>query len=279
MLAGKKGEVSMSICNGIDVIIDEQFKEVINNVGKTPHYKHKKSCQLLHKQPSHFDAYHLIANMLLCVERNWKVSQRRPSKENWRFKKVEYINQEKNKSPEKLLEKKIACITSEEWANQVPTASGLINENYDKLRNVDLVYKLHEHEYELIELKVGSDSPLAAAMEVLQYAVLYIFSRLHYNKEEQSSKKLLQAETIHLIVLAPHSYYNKCNLEWLEEALNKGLRAFTETQPFKLVMDFQFKAFPQDFNPLPSYNAEAHLSVLKAALKEIKPIYGLKQDI
>lgn len=264
----------MSICKGIDEIIDEQFKEVINDVGSSPHYKHKKSCQLLLKQPSNFDSYHLIANMLLCVERNWKVSKRRPSKENWRFEKVEYINQEKNKSKEKLLEKKIAFITSREWANQVPTASGLINGRNDKLRNIDLVFRKQKNEFEFIELKVSSDTPLSAAMEVLHYAVLYVFARLYYTPEEQNANELLKASKIHLAVLAPYEYYVNCNLKWLEEALNKGIGAFVKTQPFKLEMDFQFKVFPEDFNPDGKYsNEDCH-----SALERIRPFYELKQS-
>jgi len=273
--------MSMSICDGIDEIIDEQFKEVIANVGKKPpHYKRTKSCQLLtiSSRPSHFNADKLINNMLLCVKRNWLMSQqlsnRRPSKENWRFKKMPKKS-EKNKSPEKVLEKKIAEFTSNDWVNQVPTASGLINENKDKKRSIDLVYKHREYEYELIELKVESNTPLSAAMEVLQYAILYMFSRHHYTESEQKAKKLLNAKKIHLTVLAPHKYYDECNLEWLEQALNDSLRRFMETQPFKLEMDFHFKAFPQDFNAIGGYSDED----CRSALKRIKPVYGLQKDL
>ena len=76
------------------------------------------------------------------------------------------------------------------------------------------------------KLKVGSDTPLYAAMEVLQYGLLYVFSRqyrdeLHYTDD----RPLLKARRIDLKVLAPAAYYGEYRIDWLVRALNRGLEA------------------------------------------------------
>jgi hypothetical protein len=94
--------------------------------------------------------------------------------ENWRFAKKTYIA-DRNTSPEKTLEKTIAKITDADWVNQVPTASGLWNASADTHRNIDLVHRLGPKQYEFIELKVETDTPLKAAMESLIYGC-FMFS-------------------------------------------------------------------------------------------------------
>lgn len=79
-------------------------------------------------------------------------------------------------------------------------------------------------------------------MEILKYGVLYIFCRLeekvlpyiHIHEKEN----LLQAEKIHLRVLAPAKYYEKYNLSWLEKNINDGLADFLAQRKFE--MDFEF---------------------------------------
>jgi hypothetical protein len=90
------------------------------------------------------------------------------------------------------------------------------------------VHNLAHGVWEFIELKVNSDTPLYAAMEILQYGLLFLFSR-HHQQELQydTSKELLQATQIHLKVLAPSRYYTSnragapYQLQWLEESLNE----------------------------------------------------------
>lgn len=242
----------MSICNGIDEIIDRHFK--ITDIGKPPHYQRKSSCLHLSSegQPDGFDSEQMFFEMLGCLEKNWAISPRRtyanPSDENWRFQKQLHISK-KNTSQEKILEKEIAKIASENWVNQVPTASGLWDRKSDKHRNIDLVHRLVPKQYEFIELKVASDNPLKAAMEILLYGILYILSRIHYDTEQKQTKELLQAETIHLRILAPFEFYNEYNLGWLETTLNSGLKSFiSNIDKVKCDMDFQFETFPEDFD-------------------------------
>jgi hypothetical protein len=57
--------------------------------------------------------------------------------------------------------------------------------------------------------------------------VLYIFAR--ENKQIRGAakeKRLLEATTIHLRVLAPCAYYARCELSWLEKEINSGLEKF-----------------------------------------------------
>jgi hypothetical protein len=86
---------------------------------------------------------------------------RSPSEENWRFKEKPDISPD-SKLLEKTLEKTIARRCGDDWVNQVPTASGLVGSG-ERQRNLDLVHRLSETQYDLIELKVGSDTPLYAA--------------------------------------------------------------------------------------------------------------------
>jgi hypothetical protein len=62
-------------------------------------------------------------------------------------------------------------------AHQVPVASGVLDGNRDKKSCVDLVCRTAPGCFDLIELKVGSNHAVYAAMEVLRYGVLYLFSR------------------------------------------------------------------------------------------------------
>ena len=153
-----------------------------------------------------------------------------------------------NQSPEKTLEKAIVTLEPPGiWANQVPTASGLYEGHRDRHRNIDLVQRSAPGEYAFIELKVGSDTPSYAAMEVLQYAALYTFARRHYTDDECVQHALLQAETIHLRVLAPRSFYGKEPIDGLERSITEGLAAFCAPESCAWMMDFAFLAFPTGF--------------------------------
>jgi len=221
----------MSICNGVDVIL-KRYEKVASD----------------HIQNLNVDS--LMAEMLARVEMNWQISPRhlaekRPSKENWRLERKLDIAPH-NESPEKTLEKAIAKLT--DWYNQIPTASGLYDQHSDKLRNIDLVHQLSPAHFEFIELKVTSDTPEKAAMEILQYAVLYVFACLHYTEAEKQAKELLGATQVYLRVLAPPAYYwGSNNLQELATRFNIGLSAFSETVRAGCQMDFAFWAFPKDF--------------------------------
>lgn len=282
-LASAYKESKMSICSGLDDIIDNHLR--VADIGSSaPHYAFIKSAlRLSEKAPKQFNAELLLSEMLSCVENNWQSSPRRfsnrPSKENWRWEKQCNIAPH-NPSLEKTLEKTIVKVTEEDWINQVPTASGLYSEQHDKQRNIDLVHRLQAGEYEFFELKVNSDTPLKASMEVVQYAILYIFSRLHYTLTEQKSHELMQAKAIHLCVLAPSKYFTRYNFFWLARSLDIGLKTFLANQSF--TMDFQFMKFPLSFIwPCSDQDCAAALLGIEPVTwnnKNEKDLYPLKRS-
>jgi hypothetical protein len=154
-----------------------------------------------------------------------------------------------NRSPEKRLEKAIAQDLGEEWTNQMPTASGLVTSG-ERQRNIDLVFRRDLREFEFIELKVGSDTPLFAAIEILKNGMTYLFSRRHrdrlgYRERDQSP---LWADVVHLQVLAPVDYFYEYNFGWLERFLNRSLAALLDpTLDGSLHMDFRFERFSRSF--------------------------------
>ena len=244
-----------SILKDVGKIIDEELGLTNCGIGKEPHYKHKASCQRLSEfLPPTFDATALIKKIYAQVICNWKKGIKyRPSTENWRFEPRENIDA-RNDDPEIKLERAIVRTQTQppvNWANQTPTSSGFVGQRADKHRNIDLIHRCEDGVYEFIELKVDSDTPLYAAMEILQYAVLYIFYRENAQEMKSRSAKqkpLREATVIHLRVLAPFNYYEGYNLDWLEESICRGLKAFLAGRTPKLQMDFRFDAFPPWFS-------------------------------
>jgi hypothetical protein len=131
-----------------------------------------------------------------------------------------------------------------------PASSGLCGSTQDKRRAIDLVYKNGFKEYTLFELKIASDTPLFAAMEILIYGILYIFTRQHIDElgYDNGEKVLLGAQTIHLRTLAPRKYYGGVDLTWLDEVINAGLTKYlSEQTEMSLKMDFGFVTIPDEF--------------------------------
>jgi len=218
-------------------------------IGKTPRHKNETSCRDLTKTPNiEFDASVLIADIYDQIGKNWDASRYHVrSEENWRWEKQKGIDAN-NDSPEVSLERAIVNIPKQIWAdadcwiNQVPVASGLVAPYADGGR-IDLVHGCGDNAYEFIELKVGSDTPLYAAMEILKYGVLYIFCREDERtlKYVDRQRDLLQAKMIQLKVLAPAKFYEGYGLSWLEEKLVDGLMTFLNGRKSAFKMDFKFE--------------------------------------
>ena len=232
--------------DGVDLLIDKALR--VTDIGQSPDRRYAtKTCALrLTTKPYGFDAAELCRAILQTIERNWRDNQgetvRLPSRENWRLEKQLYIS-DNNQSCEKILEKEIVSTLGDKWVNQVPTASGLINPTANKHCNIDLVHIMTPTEYELIELKWLSGTPIFAAFELVKYAMAYIFSRkvaavVDYTMEE---KPLLFAKQIHLIVLALYAFYKDSKFQWLETELNRSFA----TGSFGDIptMDFRFEYF------------------------------------
>jgi len=266
-----------SILNGVIDIIDKALglKRIgEKSVGKAPHYQHRTNCLRLSKGPvTAFNVEALIDDVYEKVKSNL-IASRSPSKENWRWKpnwaKTEETKAEKRRKKLEVKLERMIIETSDDWINQVPTASGLVNKHSDKRRSIDLVHRCGDRSYEFLELKVKSDNPLYAAMEILQYGILYILARTNEQVENTGKKKeLLKAKAVHLKVLAPTNYYEGLKLDWLERGINDGLKRFLTAKESSFLMDFKFEAFPPYFSLSPFLNLEA----IKEALEDRRSVY------
>lgn len=230
-----------SILAGVDNLIDE----ALGLKDERFKYQHPKRSQLFSVgKKLDLDGKALIERILDQVKSNWHKGKSRSNNQNWRWRKNPEIDK-KNTSQEVVLERWIVRTTGADWVNQVPVASGLTRSAGGR-RAVDLVHQCRDGWYELIELKVdqGGGTPLFAAMEILQYGVIYIFSRenaltLGYR---EANKGLLGASGIHLKVLAPANYYEGCDLSWLEKSINSGLDNFLTQRKAGFKMDFKFES-------------------------------------
>lgn len=263
-----------AILDGVEEIIDGFFG--VEEIGNPPHYGHKTAClSLSANPPEDLNGFDLIEEIFKRIETNWKNSPRRkqgksPSRENWRYEPHEHYA---SKSPEVQLERKIvkAC---PDWVNQVPTSSGLLDHLHDRVRNIDLLRKIEPSRLEFIELKVESDTPLYAAMEILGYGLIYLFSTRHQDELGYipSDRNVLGATDVYLKVLAPYEYYTEYRLAWLQELINEGLKEFLGTLPdLGVSMDFSFEAFPPHFRWSPGETDEPEVA---AAVLNRQPVYS-----
>ena len=237
--------------------VDDHINQVLGLQARSLKYKHKESCQLFSKQPQlNLDGKALVDGIYKRIKDNWNKQPSRSS-ENWRD-----IAQDRPSSDSKKLEvtlerRIVGCQwpDSIKWVNQVPVASGLTDSPRDRKRAIDLVHLsvVSNNWYEFIELKVGKSggTPLFAAMEILQYGVLYIFSRKNARQlgYDINAKPSLKAAGIHLQVLAPATYYNSYWLGWLKHKINDGVRCLLEEENLEIDMDIDFQAFPATFDP------------------------------
>ncbi len=239
-----------SILDGVDDLVDELLD--VTDIGTSaPHYQHKTSCLKFSKgKPAGFSCVDLLTQIHDRINTNWEESKRlhanRPSSKNWQL--CRHLNtSEENKSPEVLLERAIVASQTERWWNQVSTSSGVIYRSHDQRRAIDLVSEPTDGHFEIIELKVESNTPLHAAIENATYGLIYVLSRalLDYPVEKLP---LLTAISIALVVLAPAPYYKDYDLAWLEEEMNDGLTAFQKNLGLDYSLSFRFEAFPKTFS-------------------------------
>jgi hypothetical protein len=218
-----------------------------------------------------------LETMYKCIEANFSPS--RPnnlSRQNWRFTKELYI-EIRNLSREKGLEKSISLFSGDKWANQVPTASGFCRSE-DRGRRLDLVYESTDSTFVFYELKVtpASGDFIHAAIELLGYGLLYVFSRsLPAHKE----CRLMKAKTVHLRVLGTWDYYEQqINRRRIgptkehEEGLSVNVNQFASNRLPGFNMDFGFDTFLRNF----SWSVEDRKNKEKvlAALDGIHPLFS-----
>lgn len=219
-------------------------------------YRHRSALiGLSEHPPEQFDGVAFVETAFRHILQNWRqclaAMTHNPSNENWRWFNPKLGISPQNQSPEVTLERLIVNLTRhvgrEDWSNQVPVGSGLIKGGGDRRRAVDLVRRVDDNAFELIELKIESDNALYAGIEILQYGIIWLLSREHRKFLGYSDKPLLDASTVKLVVLAPANYYAGLKLSWFEDGLNRGLKSLGR-QYGNCDLSFAYQAFPSWFS-------------------------------
>jgi hypothetical protein len=195
------------------------------------------------------------------VRMNWisnRVGERWPSQSNWVLRIAPEFTQHPTQRLEKQLQKNIAILLHDEgWGNDVPTASGLVNDRSRQM-NIDLAHQTSDG-FEFIELKIESNKPREAALQILRYGAVYMLYRLEPELAMRfRANQMLNARHIVLEVLAPNRYYRSgdADLLLIETELNRQVAEFTREHVSGLSLLFRFTAFPEDFVFSPGMNGD-----------------------
>ena len=113
------------------------------------------------------------------------------------------------------------------------------------MRSVDLVQRRGKSAFEFVELKINSNTPIFAAVEILVYGLLWLLSRRDRQVLGYAAGPILDAKELRLSVLAPRDYYRRYSVDPLAKAINDGLRKFGKQHG--VTMEFRFTAFPASF--------------------------------
>jgi hypothetical protein len=250
-------KITNGVLAGVDALIDSHFFS--GDQYRDFRHDHKRSCIELSKNPPNsFDGAGLVASIYKRIEENLSARPARPpSSENWKLRNTKILDDIKpadhNSSDEVTLERAIIQRWPDSWTYQMPIAAGLFDNGTDRRRAIDLIFQRGNDQYDFVELKLKSDTPLYAAMEILGYGLVYLASRedsannLSYVRG--ASRPVLAATAINLVVLAPSNYYEeRYSLQWLELGLRDGLKKLIKDKGVNhLTMDFQFERFPDEF--------------------------------
>jgi hypothetical protein len=218
--------------------IDDLIK---NRLGVTKHYRTITAARELADKTSTINGEEFVNALFDGLRNYWLRAPpaAKASKENfrWRVPKCDYDKGE-NKSPETILERKLMCACEkagrDTWSNQVPVLSGR--------RAVDLVNKISGG-FEFIELKVESNTPLHAAIEILINGIFWLLARQDRTHPNYPDNPILNSSTLCLSTLAPEIFYTNLPSSSFASALNSGVSALGERHD--VVMRFQQMKFPE----------------------------------
>lgn len=198
------------------------------------------------------------------------------SRENWRWCSLQPQISPHNRSPEVVLERAIASACQRsgrtDWANQIPVASGLIAGARDGRRAIDLVHRRGEGHFEFIELKIASDTPLYAAIEIICYGCIWLLAR---TDPPNRISELLFAERVDLRVLAPARYYERFELKAIEADLDRQIHILGAEQ--QLNLSFAFDVAPQTLVRIPPDDDGDLLSAVAARRRLFE--YDRRHDV
>ncbi|MBK8972357.1 MAG: hypothetical protein IPM37_13775 [Hahellaceae bacterium] len=164
-----------------------------------------------------------------------------PSNQNWRL--TPQLNKWNPRNPEVNLERRLVSVRqTQDWWNQVPVASGLIGSS-GRRGCIDLVHKRDRGIFDFVELKVASDTPIFAAVEILQYGFAWLLSRFHRDNLGYSRKteSLLDGNEVNLFVLAPRDFYRDISLDRFQIGIREALMKIANQ--YDAAMSFNFAKF------------------------------------
>jgi hypothetical protein len=256
-----------NIVASLDKDIDEFFG--LDRIGLS--HRNKGACVHLCKEQPSKDGAELIRILLRRIADNrstlTEASQAARGKELWRWKKNKRLSRN-NTSIEVRIERAIARLLDDEWVNQVPSASGLTDED-EQRRSIDIVHRRSPVEFDFIELKAlrsgkrpsGEQTPLFASMEVLKYGLLFLFCKKNRDllfPEGTERKPILNANRVHLeVLMTPNCYLHSerrgpFRIGWLNRLLTEGLNELNQYQKDTncesgVQFEFSFKTFPRSF--------------------------------
>lgn len=178
------------------------------------------------------------------------------SAENWRWRKPQLTIAAHNASAEVVLERALVAACERrgrlDWSNQVPVASGVAGAFAERRRAIDLVCQKAPDHFEFIELKIASDTPLYAAIEIIRYVCIWLVTRA---EAKDAASPLLNASRIDAVVLAPGDYYAGYRLKALEQQLHAELAALGDR--YGAMLTFAFESFPDHLGRAPVSDANA----------------------
>lgn len=134
----------------------------------------------------------------------------------------------------------------------------------DRRRAIDLVHLVAPNHFEFIELKIASDTPLYAAIEIIGYGCAWLLAR---DQRADEPNALLDADQLDLVVLAPSAYYAPYALAALEAVLDEELCDLGKANGVEL--GFRFERLPDELmqTNLPADNT------LLALLDQRRPLH------
>jgi hypothetical protein len=210
------------------------------------------------------DGPRFVTGLLALLEANWNLAlsrNPRASAQNFRWHAPVPAISGHNTSPEVTLERALIRALNAagrtDWSNQVPLVSGITGNWAGKRRAVDLVHEKADGGFEFVELKVDSDTPLSAGLEVLQYGMLWLLSRRDSHVLGYASP-IIAASSLDLTVLAPRSYYERYALQPFATALDQGVRHLGNTHGVR--MSFALTVFSRDFEWRSPYTGDHYTS-------------------
>lgn len=242
--------ISVGSVDGLFAEITEVINERLN---VTDYRTLTATRQLSARAFSVLDGENFVRTVFQRLSRNWDIishgTPRSPSVENFRWHKPKLSIADDNRSAEVSLERAFvqACSNARrsDWSNQVPVISGIAGPRAFKRFAIDLVRRHDSKSFEFVELKLKSDTPLYAAVEILLYGLLWLLSRRDQERLEYLGNPIIAASAIQLSILAPLEFYAGLESAEFFGALDAGISALGIQH--NVQMGFRATAFPNNF--------------------------------